>query len=130
MILLDTHIWVWWATANPRLKPAYAAYIAAHETQGLGVSIISCWEVAMLASRGRLSFSMGVESWVSFALLNPLVSLIQLSPQIAVQASCMPGTFHRDPADQIIVATARAFSYPLLTVDAQIRAYPHVQCVA
>ena len=74
---------------------------------GLGVSVISCWEVAKLVENGRLKLQCPVEEWIEQALAYPGVQLLQLTPGIAVESTQFPGSFHRDPADQIIVATAR-----------------------
>jgi PIN domain nuclease of toxin-antitoxin system len=127
VIVLDTHVWVWWVHGAAQLPPAYQAYITANEPQGLGVSAISCWEVVKLVERGRLSLPVPVGQWLNQALSYPGVRLLPLSPEIAVESTHLPGTFHRDPADQIIVATARIYNCPLVTMDQSIRAYPHVQ---
>jgi PIN domain nuclease of toxin-antitoxin system len=103
------------------------AYIQANEANGLGVSAISCWEVAKLVERGRLTLPVPVGPWMQQALGYPGVRLIPLSPEVAVESTQLPGAFHRDPADQIIVATARILNCPLVTLDQLIRAYPHVQ---
>ena len=127
MIVLDTHIWIWWVHGDPQLTQVYQDFIQLNETQGLGISAISCWEVAKLVERGRLALPVPVVDWLSQALGYPGVRLLDLSPQIAVESTQLPGTFHRDPADQIIVATARVFDSPLTTMDQNIRAYPHVR---
>ncbi len=127
MILLDTHVWVWWVHGDARLPPNYQAYVQAHEAQGLGVSAISCWEVAKLVERGRLGLPYPVGQWLRLALGHPSMQLLALSPEIAVESTQLPGTFHRDPADQILVATARVYNCPLVTMDHNIRDYPHVQ---
>ena len=87
---------------------------------------ISCWEVAKLVELGRLQFAVPVEQWLAQALLPP-VQLLPLSPEVAAASTQLPGSFHRDPADQIIVASARIYNCPLVTLDRLIRAYPHVQ---
>lgn len=127
MIVLDTHIWVWWVNGAAQLPPAYQAYIRAHESQGLGLSAISCWEVAKLVERGRLVLPCPVGQWLQQALAYPGVLLLPLSPEVAVESTQLPGSFHRDPADQIIVATARIYHCPLVTIDQNIRVFPHVQ---
>ena len=126
MILLDTHIWIWWVDGSAQLPANYSAYISAEATTGIGVSAISCWEVAKLVELGRIQFSIPVDQWLRKALRTP-VQLLPLSPEIAVGATQLPGTFHRDPADQLIVATARFYDCPLVTIDRLIRAYPHVR---
>ncbi len=127
MIVLDTHIWLWWVHGSPELRTKHAEYIRQNEGMGLGVSIISCWEIAKLVQRNRLSLPIPVKNWLDLALSYPGVQLIQLTPEIVVDSTPLPGNFHRDPADQLIVATARVHSSPLVTVDALILNYPHVQ---
>lgn len=127
MIVLDTHIWVWWVHNDVQLTTECREFIAANESNGLGISAISCWEIAKLVERGRLILPQPIEIWLRLALAYPGIQLIDLAPQIAVESTRLPGEFHRDPADQIIVATARVYDCPLVTLDGKIRSYPHVQ---
>jgi PIN domain nuclease of toxin-antitoxin system len=127
VILLDTHIWVWWIDGSPQLTSAQQQHIHAHQASGLGVSVISCWEVCKLVELNRLVLRQPVAEWINLALSLPGVRLLYLTPRIAVESTQLPGTFHRDPADQIIVATARIRACSLLTADAKILAYPHVK---
>ncbi len=126
MILLDTHVWVWWVHGDARLSEPLRAYIEVNEAAGLGISIISCWEVAKLVELKRLVLPKPVEDWMGQALAYPGIQLLSLTPRIVVESTSLPGGFHRDPADQLIVATARVYNCPLVTLDAQIMAYPHV----
>jgi PIN domain nuclease of toxin-antitoxin system len=126
MILLDTHIWVWWVDESYQLTAHYQSLIEEHKADGLGVSIISCWEVAKLVENGRLKLQCPVEEWIEQALAYPDVRLLQLTPRIVVESTQLPGSFHRDPADQIVVATARIWKCPLLTADDRILQYAHV----
>jgi PIN domain nuclease of toxin-antitoxin system len=126
VIVLDTHIWVWWVHDDPNLPPAYKAYIQANENAGLGISAISCWEVAKLVEHKRLSLPIPVGEWLDQALAYPGTRLLDLTPRIALESTQLSGAFHRDPADQIIVATARVYACPLVTLDGKIRAYGHV----
>ena len=130
MIALDTHVWVWWADGSPRLSSTHRRAIEADTFEEIGVSVICCWEVALLESRGRLTLGLPVEEWIADALDHPRIRRLDLTPRIAVEATHLPGTFHRDPADQIIVATARVHSSPLLTADERILAYLHVRMVS
>ena len=107
MILLDTHIWIWWVQ--------------------IGVSVISCWEVAKLTQVGRLQLPISTLDWLDTALAYPGIRLVELTPRVAVESTQLPGTFHRDPADQIIVATAQVHGCALLTGDRKLLDYPHVQ---
>jgi PIN domain nuclease of toxin-antitoxin system len=129
LILLDTHIWVWWVTSADRLSPRQAETIAANESDVMGVSAISCWEIAKLVELGRLELAWPLDDWMSAALRYPGVSLLALTPQIAIASTRLPGEFHNDPADQIIVATARTHDCALLTRDGKILSYPHVETI-
>ena len=126
MIILDTHIWIWWVDNSQRLNQKYRDCIEEYQSQELGVSIISCWEVAKLVENRKLAFSISVDEWLVAALAYPGVQLLELTIPIIVESTKLTG-FHRDPFDQVIVATARIYSCPLLPVDAKILAYPGVQ---
>jgi PIN domain nuclease of toxin-antitoxin system len=125
MIILDTHIWVWWVDGNERLTEKHRESIEQYQSQGLGVSIVSCWEVAKLVEKNRLLFSCSVNEWLEAALAYPGVELLNLTLPIVVSSTQLSG-FHSDPFDQIIVATARFYECPLLTVDAKIINYSGV----
>ena len=129
MIVLDTHIWVWWVHGHERLTSGYMQQLAELEPHGFGVSIISCWEVAKLVELGRLELQRSVEDWLDHALAYPGIELLQLTPSIVVESTKLPGNFHRDPADQIIVATARLLKCKLATADRCILQYPHIDTV-
>lgn len=126
MILLDTHVWVWWVHQDDRLSTKARSFISQHETRHIGVSAISCWEVAKLVERGRLRLPMPTDHWLHAALAYPGVRLLELSPDISTDACSLPGSFHSDPADQIIVATARHHGSALVTMDQRILSYAHV----
>jgi PIN domain nuclease of toxin-antitoxin system len=130
VILLDTHIWVWWVNGSSQLTATQRSHIESNESMGLGVSVISCWEVAKLVEVNRLELRCPVAEWIAQALAYPGVRLLYLTPRIAVESTRLPGAFHRDPADQIIVATARIRRCPLLTADGRILPYPHVKILA
>lgn len=128
MIVLDTHALVWWVTGDPTLskkaKSAIERELAAGE---ILVSSISAWEIAMLVEREKLVLSMDVGSWLAAVADIEAVRFISVDPEIAVKSVELPGEFHKDPADRMIVATARKFSVSLVTKDEKIRAYPHVR---
>ena len=126
MIVLDTHVWVWWVQLEPKLPRSAVQRLEQEEATGLGVSAISCWEIAKLVEHGRLVLPCPVEDWLTTALGYPGVNLLPISPRIAVESTQLPGEFHHDPADQILVATARVLGCPLMTADHKIRAYRHV----
>lgn len=127
MIVMDTHIWVWWIHNDSRLNDKLREHIQANENIGLGVSIFSCWEVAKLVELNKLTLHCAIDEWMEVALSYPGIQLLELTPQIAIESTQLPGEFHRDPADQIIVATARIHDCPLLTVDDKILNYSHVK---
>ncbi len=126
MIVLDTHIWIWWVQGDANLTSQQVAWLQQYESQGLGVSAISCWEVAKLVEYDRLVLPCPVGEWMEQALSYPGIQFLNLTPQIAIESTQLPVGFHKDPADQIIVATARVHNYRLLTVDAKILDYGHV----
>ena len=132
MIVLDTHVLVWWANGDEtKLSPAATAAIAA-EMAGDGriiVSSISAWELAMLVARGRLDLSMETETWLSHVAAIETVRFAPVDNTIAVHSVTLPGEFHKDPADRIIVATSRRLAAPLVTADEKIHAYPHVRTI-
>ena len=122
MIILDTHVWVWWENRTGHLTAAQRESIEAAYRTGsvVGISVISCWEVAMLAIKGRIQLNMDALTWLRMALGRPSVELLQLTPEIAVRAYRLPETFQPDPADRMIVATAIERGCPLVTSDDRI----------
>lgn len=124
VLLLDTHVWLWLLSCEGALKASGVRVIEEAASHGLvRVSIISVWEVAMLEAKGRIRLSKDCRSWVDEALRAPGIALVPLTPEIAVESSRLPGTFHGDPADRILVATARRERAILLTRDERILAY-------
>jgi PIN domain nuclease of toxin-antitoxin system len=123
MIILDTHIWIWWVMGDARLTPQHQQRLHDYRDRGLGVSIFSAWEVAKLVENNKLVLPCPIDEWLDLALNYPGVQLIQLTLPIVVRSTQLVG-FHRDPADQIIVATAKVYNCSLLTADQKILAYP------
>jgi PIN domain nuclease of toxin-antitoxin system len=128
VILLDTHAWIWWVSSPEQLSPAAREAIeGAHE---LGVSPISCWELATKVSRGKLRLDRDLEVWVHQALARPRVTVAGLLPEIAVAAGRLGSQgFHGDPADRMIVATAMHHDSLLVTKDGAIREFTPVRTV-
>ena len=123
-VLLDTHVWVWLVEGRAGVRPeAVELMERAGEESFLRVSAISAWEVGMLEARGRLRFDIQCEEWVEQAFGLPGLSLMPLTPSICVRSSRLPGVFHGDPADRLIVATARELGAVLLTRDDPILQY-------
>lgn len=127
MILLDTHIWLWWASGDSNFKDHHLRAIDGAGVGGVGISVISCWEVAKSVEKGKLRLSLPTRQWIDAALQLPNVVLVQLTPAIAVDSTELPQPIHADPADQVIIATARSLDCELLTADSKILSYPHVK---
>ncbi len=127
MIILDTHIWVWWVNGDELLSHSQKEIITENESGEIGVSIISCWEVAKLVQYNRLVLSRSIKEWIGFALDYQGITLIELTPDIVIESTQLPGNFHKDPADQMIVATSRILTCPLITSDGKLLKYEHVE---
>ncbi len=125
LILLDTHVWLWLLNGEKKLiRPQCLSYIEnAVKYSNIRVSVISVWEVGMLESKGRIRFPIGCLDWVNNALNAPGVSMAPITPEIAIESSRLPGNFHGDPADRIIVATARKLGATLISHDRNIISY-------
>ena len=130
MIVLDTHTWIWWVHDPIQLTEAQIETITSNETDLIGISAISCWEVAKLVEVKRLELPLPLEAWFQLALSYPGVQILALTPEVAIESTHLPPPFHRDPADQIIVATARLHRCPLVTSDEKILRYRFVVTVA
>lgn len=129
MIILDTHIWFWWNQDSPQLTDFQKKVIENSRGDGIGISSISLIEISRLVERGRLILPKPLDEWFSIALAEEGVLLIPITPTIAIEAYSLPDEFHKDPADRIIVATARVYNCPLVTIDQNIVAYPHVRLI-
>lgn len=131
MIVLDTHALLWWASgAREQLSSAALQAIEGEMSGGqIMVSSISAWELAMLVAKGRIALSMDIGEWLAVLGEIAEVAFVPVDNDIAVKSASLPGEFHKDPADRIIVATARKLAAPLVTADEKIRAYPHVRTV-
>lgn len=127
MIILDTHIWIWSVQGDRRLPKSTLDLIREHESNEIGICAISLWEVAKAVELERLSLSLPIEDWFGIALNSPGIVLLPLTASIAIESTQLPGEFHKDPFDQIIVATARVFDVPLVTADTDILQYPHIK---
>ena len=124
MIVLDTHSWIWAMQDDPRLGPTTRNELAqAARQNALRVPAITCWEVAMLVAKNRLALNMDVATWIGRALSLPGIGLEPLHPGIAIESTRLPGEPHGDPADRLIIATARHLDATLVTADGKILAY-------
>ena len=136
-LLLDTHAAIWLAEGQLS-DEAFAQVVAAGLLDGVFVSPISAWEVGLLArpranGQPAVLFKPDPQAWFATLLSQPIVKEAPFTAKIAIDSSFLPGSFHNDPADRLLVATARTMSIPLLTRDQGILAYSaagHVQTVA
>lgn len=124
-LVLDTHVWIW-MVGGAREKIGEEATTRIEEASGRGgilVSAISIWETAMLHARGRISLAEPVEEWVRNALRAPGTRLLELAPEIAIESTRLPAGLHGDPADRILIASARFTQGRLVTCDRKILEY-------
>jgi PIN domain nuclease of toxin-antitoxin system len=124
-VLLDTHFWIWqqFGVRHNSSPATWTAIEAAAASGTLLLSVISVWEVGLLDSKKRLELFTPCEQWVHEALATPGLTLVPLTPEIAVHSTRLPGNFHSDPADRIIAATARIMGARLATRDRKMIAY-------
>ncbi|THD11539.1 type II toxin-antitoxin system VapC family toxin [Metallibacterium scheffleri] len=124
-LLLDTHVWLWYAEGVARrLKPSVVNQIEdALLTNRLHVSAVSVWEIGLLVAKNRITLSAPVKDWVQHAATIPGLRLSPLDWQSALESTVLPGMPHADPADRLLVATARISGYTLVTRDQKILDY-------
>ena len=119
--LLDTHVLLWWLEGSSRLsRQQKRAIQSATEGAPLVVSEISLWEIATLFEMGRISLDLPLRDWLECATAAPLVRRFGITPAVAGEVAALPSSFHRDPADRILVATAKVLGVKLLTQDRRI----------
>lgn len=126
-ILLDTHVWIWLSIEDASAFSEKAARMLRRANRKC-ISAISCWELAKLVEKKRIGFSIPVLTWMRRSLHEYEIEILELSPEIAVESTHLAG-FHRDPADQIIVASSRVMGMPLVTSDRSILEYDGVDAV-
>jgi len=128
--ILDTHAWLWWLNGDTRLsKKAKAAVDKAQAQDDLWLSMISIWEVAKKVEKKQLVLDRPLNQWLDAATMLPGLHMWELTRLILVESCELPQPFHGDPADQLIVATARHHAANLVTKDQRIREYPHVRTI-
>jgi PIN domain nuclease of toxin-antitoxin system len=123
-LLLDTHVWIWFMLASDELAVSGRDVINRAAAAGrLRIAAISLWETTLLVSGGRIVLGRPLVLWITQAVSAPGLAIEPLQPQVAVEAYSLPDRFHRDPADRLIVATARVANATLMTRDRRILDY-------
>jgi PIN domain nuclease of toxin-antitoxin system len=121
-VLLDTHVWVWWLTPNSPLSARERqALDRAAENRELHLPAISLWEAQVLHARKRVELPLPFAEWISAAADPDVVTVVPLDTEVVIAVDALPSGFHGDPADRLIVATARAHAMALATHDSRIR---------
>jgi PIN domain nuclease of toxin-antitoxin system len=125
-VLLDTHVWIWTQEQPERLGPRTKRLLigAVHEN---AVCPISTLEISRLVAAAEIRLSMPLAEWVVESMSDLAAQTVSMSHEVAMEAYALPGTFHRDPADRILVAAARRNGLTLVTADDRILSYPHVR---
>lgn len=127
MYLLDTNIWLWMVENPFQIPDRMKVIVENGENYPFSLSAISVWEVAKKVSLNKLGLAIPIQDWMNKATNDKYIRILPLSIQVSLESTQLPGTFHKDPADQIIVATARHHNLTILTADRLINAYPHVK---
>jgi PIN domain nuclease of toxin-antitoxin system len=125
-LLLDTHVLIWSQNDPVKLGPQTRRFLIAaqHENH---VCTVSTLELARLAATGSIILSVTLQDWITTALQALDARTVEISHAIATEAYALPGTFHKDPADRLLVAAARCHALTLLTADERILGYPKVR---
>ena len=128
-LLLDTHIWLWWQLGQSELSTRERDVLDNLAAAGTppALSAISLWEAQMLVEKGRLTLDIPLAYWLPTAAAPETVTLLPMDVEAVLALDNLPKSFHGDPADRIIVATARANGLPLATRDGNIRRSRTVQ---
>jgi PIN domain nuclease of toxin-antitoxin system len=130
VILLDTHVLAWLVAEPDQLsRPAASAIRRARANQGIGVSAMTLWELALMFSRGRLEATGTTEASVRLVLERSGVTIKPITPEVAALATQFPDDFPRDPAGRLIAATARAEGLALITHDERMRRSPLLKTI-
>jgi PIN domain nuclease of toxin-antitoxin system len=122
-LLLDTHVWIWLNEGGAELTDSVVRRIGRAAAHGCAfVSVMSVWEVGLLHATQRVALGLSLPIWVQRALAPPITAGA-LTPEIAMSCLQLPGQFHSDPIDRILVATARIEELTLVTRDRAILDY-------
>ncbi len=126
MIVLDTHVWLWWVNSVPhKLSPEFVEHLEQGDVR-VGVASISCLEVALLLKKNRIELPCDLGHCFDLALSGSQIELLPLTPQVAQLSSELPD-IHKDPADRIIITTTMLAGAQLATADETVRRYTNVE---
>jgi PIN domain nuclease of toxin-antitoxin system len=125
-VLLDTHVWVWTQEEPDRFGPRTKRLLVGAEHEN-AVCPISTLEISRLVATGDISLSIPLGEWVRQSMADLAAQTVSVTHEVAMEAYALPGTFHRDPADRVLIAAARQNGLTLVTADERILAYPHVR---
>jgi PIN domain nuclease of toxin-antitoxin system len=130
MVVIDTHVWLWWLHDPSRLSPLARTNLFSEEKQGIIViSAISVWEIAVKLQLGKLTLPMDIHTWYEKAASYPGIRIEPATPRDSIESTLLPGDFHKDPADRLIITLARRHGVSLITRDQAIIDYPHVETI-
>lgn len=130
MIVLDTHVLVWWVSTPEKLSKKSRKVIEQELKKGeILISSISIWEIYLLVKKGRLQFTTSPDSWLEKVESIPGIRFVPVDNKIAAQSVNLPDPLHKDPANRMIIATALQVGAKLITSDQKILDYPHIQAV-
>jgi PIN domain nuclease of toxin-antitoxin system len=129
MIVLDTHCWVWLVDEQYEKLSDNQMTCIDSNLPNLFISIVSCWEIAKKYQIGKWKCDIDIQVWLENSTVGHQIKTLDLTKKIIVESIRLPGNFHSDPMDQLIVATARVFDCILVTSDEKILHYPHVKCL-
>jgi PIN domain nuclease of toxin-antitoxin system len=132
VLVLDTHIVIWWTSGDSALSDNAKSRIEAaiESNEQVLVSSITAWEVSMLVSKGRLNLVMDIDTWIKTVSEIEGVPFVPVDNKVAIESTRLPSEFHKDPADRMIVALARVLSATLVTADEKILKYQHVKTIS
>ena len=121
-VLLDTHVWIWWLIGSEKLsRKEYGELDRLASRGNLGLAAVSLWEAQMLHAKGRLTIDRTFDAWIRDATAASVIKVYPLDVEVVIALNGLPKSFHGDPADRLIVATARAHDVLLATHDTAIR---------
>lgn len=126
-LLLDTHVWFWLLEKPEMIPPSIRQILTDINNVPFGICSISLWEVSKLVQKGRIKLTIPLTDWFSQALTPGFIRIYPLTESISIHSTTLPDEFSSDPADEMIVATARLYNLTLITADKRILSYPHIK---